>query len=351
MEQMDQVKVPPVELTEFVRRTAKSFGAADRQASVLADVLVWSDLVGRSSYGVSRLPILCERLGQNAINGGSNPQFSQKAPAMGILDGDGGSGHYVGDIAMRRAVELARGNGVGCVGTFNSNFFGAAAYYVHLATTSEMIGIAMSNSFPKVVAHGGVEAVLGTNPLAFGTPRRNGRDLLLDMATSAFTGSAVRRFLDDNRPLPDAVAVDQTGRMTHDPNLVAQGDAALLPLAGAKGYGLALMVEILSAVVTGAGMSSGVRSMYRDLERSGQNGHFFLALDIASLMPINDYYDRFESLERTVLSSGARGDVRFPGDARWEAYDENGAKGAPIDGRTREALEVIGARSGVPVPW
>jgi LDH2 family malate/lactate/ureidoglycolate dehydrogenase len=125
-----------------------AFGAEESEAAVVADALVWRDLMDRPTQGVWLLPITTKRLALGLIKSPGHPHFVKTAPAVEILDGDQGFGYAVGSLAMRKALDLARGSGVGLVGVKNSNHFGAGAYYVHLAAEANMIGFAMSNSLP-----------------------------------------------------------------------------------------------------------------------------------------------------------------------------------------------------------
>jgi len=249
---------------------------------------------------------------------------------------------------MDAAIDLAREAGVGVVGVRNSNFFGAGSYYVERAASRGMIGFAMSNSFPKVAAYGGVKSILGTNPFAFGAPRAGGRSLLVDMATAASAGSMVRRYAEEGRALPEGIAVDAHGAPITDPNEVEQG--SLLPFGGAKGWGLMLMVEILAGVITGAGVGPGVKSMYKDFENGGRNGFLFLALDIERFMPLDAYHARMEELVVLLRSSGdsdSNLQVLYPGEARWGAMERSDREGIFLNERTVGALDELAQKSGV----
>src|SRR4029077_4137174 len=129
-----------------------------------------------------------------------------------------------------------------------------------------------------VVAHGGLKQVLGTNPFAFGSPPKDGEHVLFDMATSALAGSTVREHIAKGEPLPEGLAIDGNGKPITDPAKVNEG--ALLPFGGPKGFGLSLLVEILSGVLTGAGVGSGVHSMYSDFSRSGDNWPFLMVIEL-----------------------------------------------------------------------
>jgi LDH2 family malate/lactate/ureidoglycolate dehydrogenase len=276
------------------------------------------------------------------------PTFEPLSPASEILDGDNGFGHHVAALGMHRAIELARRSGIGVVGVRNSNFFGTGAYFVHQAAQAGMIGIAMSNSFPKVVAHGGLKPVLGTNPFAFGAPRRNGETLMLDMATSALAGSTVREHIASGAPLPIGLAIDGHGEPITDARKIEDG--ALLPFGGAKGYGLSLMVEILAGVITGAGVSDGVASLYKNFTEGGHSGHFLLALDVSRFMPMDVYYERFDQLAAIVETSGPDG-VLLPGQIRWRHYEENLARGILVPDAVRGQLVELSEPYGVETPW
>jgi ureidoglycolate dehydrogenase (NAD+) len=350
---LDALTIAPGSLRRFTREVASACGADNQQADSLADVLVWCDQVGRSTQGVWRLPLLARRISLGLIKCPCTPKFSRRAAALDLLDGDAGLGHHIGRLAMNRAVEIAMAEGVGAVAVRNSNFFGAAAYYVQIAAERNMIGITMSNSFPKVAAFGGIMPVLGTNPIAFAAPRPDGRNILVDMATSAMAGSTVRKIVEQEvGRLSENVAVDGQGNPLTVPEGVQEG--SLLPFGGPKGFGLALMVEILSGVITGGGFSHGVKSMYKNFSESGDNGHFMLAIDISRLMPIAEYHARIEQLIAWVKASadGSTGrDVLIPGEVRWGAYEESLKSGITLDHQTKCALAQLADQYGVVVPW
>jgi LDH2 family malate/lactate/ureidoglycolate dehydrogenase len=228
----------------------------------------------------------------------------------------------------------------------NSNFFGAGAFYAKLACDAGMLGLAVSNSFPKVAAHGGHLPVLGTNPFAFGAPRWNGEHLLVDMATSGLAGSTVREHIEKQTPLPLGLAVDAHGQPITDPAKVEEG--ALLPFGGAKGYGLALMVEVLAGVVSGAGIAAGVGSMYKDFERAADNGHFLVAIDVTRWMSLEAYYSRIEALVAMVKSSSPEGGVFYPGEVRWATLRDNQVHGVPLDDGLVDMIERLSAESHIP---
>ena len=346
------MKVDPDGLKAIASDLLVRAGADEGEAQSLAEILVWCDEVGRGNQGVWRLPILTERLERGLFRSPCRPSLRRVGPSLAVRDADNGLGHVVARAAMDHAIALARETGVGLVSVHGANFFGAGAYYVEQAASQGMLGLAASNSFPKVAAHGGVKSILGTNPFAFGAPRANGESLLLDMATASSAGSRIRKYAEQGRALPEGIAVDERGAPITDPERVEQG--TLLPFGGAKGFGLALMVEILAGVLSGAGIGPGVKSMYKDFENGGNNGFALIAIEISRLLPLDHFYARMEELIGLLRTSanGVPGlTVLYPGESRWRARKESAREGISLDERTCSAIEDLCVKYGTETLW
>ena len=343
------MRLDPSQLFSVTQEILLRAGVDSEQARTVTENLIWCDQVGRRNHGIERLPILLKHVAAGTIHCPPALSFETLTPSVERLDADQAFGHHAGRVAIDRAVERADHHGVGIVGVLNSNFFGAGAYYAYRAAEAGKISLVLSNSFPKVAAPGGLQAALGTNPFAFGAPRRNGRHLLVDMSTAAVAGSTVREKAAAGEQFEPGVAIDDAGEPILDPNQVMRG--TLLPAAGAKGFGLGLMVELLSAVLTGAAMSHEVGSMYKDLEKSGNNGHFLLAIDIQKWMPLEAYFERVETLADALFQSGQSGAVRLPGEGRWQHFDDSEKNGIAIEPDILEPFEALAAKYEVRVPW
>jgi LDH2 family malate/lactate/ureidoglycolate dehydrogenase len=343
---MRATRVPAHVIKELVEDLLDFHGVEGEEAAAVVDHILWCELAGRANFGMERLPILLKRKGLGLIKSPCCPRFEPVSPSMAKLDGSSGFGQYVGGLAMHRAIELAHETGCGIIGVRNSNHFGAGAVYVKQAADAGKIGLALSNSYPKVAPHGGLKAVLGTNPFAFGAPRKNGEHLLIDMATSALAGSTVREHLSMGRQLAPGLAIDANGQPVTDPAKI--NDGALLPFGGAKGFGLALMVEVLAGVLTGAGVAGGVGSLYQDFDRTAENGHLFIAIDVRRWMCPDAYHERLEALIGEIRSAG--GNVRLPGELRWHTYRENLALGIPVDPVMAGPVLRLADESGIPLP-
>ena len=343
------MRIQGADLSNVTRQILLAAGVDAVQADAVTDNLVWCDMVERRNHGVERLPVLLKRVAAGGIKCPAATTFTEHAPSVHHLDAAGAFGHFAGRLAVDRACDLASEQGVGMVGVTGSDFFGAGAYYAELAARRGMISLVLSNSFPKVAAPGGLAAALGTNPFTFGTPRRDGHSILVDMSTASVAGSTVREKAAKGEMFEPGIAIDKDGEPILDPEKVMAG--TLLPAAGGKGFGLAIMVEILSAVLTGAGISGQVGSMYKHLGTHGNNGHFILALNVSRWMPMDMFYDRMDFLSQTVDASGGDRTVRMPGDARWAALSDTQANGVTLEPATLSALESLAAEHGVTLPW
>lgn len=326
-------RFPAAVLEAFASRLLAAAGVAPDQAASVTENLIWNDAAGRHNHGFDRLPAMLDRLRDGTIAGGAAMRFSDLAPTLARLDAGGGFGQHAGRLAIDRAVGLARAEGVGIVGVANSHFFGTGAFFVARAAAAGMIAFAFSNSYAKVAAHGGSHPVLGTNPLAFAAPRGAADPLIVDFSTASLAGSTQRA----GGEMPEGAVDEATG--------------ALRPAAGAKGFGLALMVEVLASVLTGAGIGREVGSLYSPGTRPADSGHLFMVLDPARWLEPEAFVARMETLVDMVASSGPDGAVRLPGAARAEALRMSAAQGIGLTPATLAALGHLAGAYGIdPLP-
>lgn len=154
-------------LEQLAKNLLQVYGLHAVEAEIVSHNLVWCDKIGRNNYGMWRIPHIIKRLNYGLFSSPANISFAEKTKNILVLNGDNGAGHVVAYLGTQKVIELAKASGIGLVGIHNSNFFGASAYYVNQMAEQGLIGIAMSNSFPKVVPYQGLTAVFGTNPFAF----------------------------------------------------------------------------------------------------------------------------------------------------------------------------------------
>ena len=303
-------KVMRADLEAFCARVLGRYGVSPTEAATTARVLVAADLRGIASHGVARLGRYIKGLKAGYIRPGIEFGLEEPAPAIGVIDARNGIGQVVSEWAMDLAIRKARDNGVGVVTVKNSNHYGIAGYYVQKAIDQNLLGVSMTNAAPLVVPTNGAEAVLGTNPIAVGAP---GGDLpfLLDMATSVVPRGKLEVADRHRKQIPVGWAVDEKGFDSHNPgqvlaNMLARSGGGILPLGGRgemfsghKGYGLALLVDVLCGVLSGSAFGLDVDN----LEKPGPGGvaaprvgHFFMAVDIARFMPVEEFRQRLDAL-------------------------------------------------------
>ncbi len=218
------------------------------EAAVVADSLVDASLRGVDSHGLALLPLYVERIRSGQIVPGRRSLALRDDETTALLDGRHGVGPVLAREAMDQAIEKATRYGLGAVSLTNSNYVGALAFYAVRACASRMIGVCTANATPRVAVHGGSEGLHGTNPIAYAAPMTDGAPLVFDISTG-HSGAKVKQALDQGTPLPEGIALDKDGLPTVDAQAGFEG--VLLPVGGALGSGLGLLVDLLSAGLAG----------------------------------------------------------------------------------------------------
>jgi LDH2 family malate/lactate/ureidoglycolate dehydrogenase len=315
-------------LERWTRALLEGAGLEAEPAATVAETLVWTSLRGVDSHGVARVPVYAERLRTGVLNNRPRPEVVRRDGAIAVVDGDHGPGQVAAVVATDLSIELAREYGVGVVSVRRSGHYGAAAFYAMRAAEAGLVGMSMTNTEPLVIPYGGVEPALGTNPIALAAPSAGGI-FNVDMATSQVAINRVFNARDEGRSIPEGWGVDEHGEPTTDPARVKSA----VPLGGYKGYGLALLVEILCGVLAGAGVRAGVGDLYSGGEVRQNTGHFHLAIDPERTVG----RDAFAGVLGTLLDElraipPARGfdEVLVAGDPEDRARAERERNGVPI---------------------
>lgn len=264
-------------LHQLIKNKIIQAGLSEEHAEIVSDVLVFADARGVHSHGAVRVEYYSERIAKGGIN--ANPQFKyeETGPCSAIFDGDNGAGHVIAKQAMEKAMDMAIEKGVAVVGVRRMSHSGALGYFTKLAAEQGLIGISMCQSDPMVVPFGGSEVFYGTNPIAFSAPGPDGKTINFDMATTVQAWGKVLDARSRNHSIPDNWAVDADGNPTTDPHAVR----ALLPIAGPKGYGLMMMVDMLSGIMLGLPFGRNVSSMYEDLSKGRDLGQLHIVINPA----------------------------------------------------------------------
>ncbi|KON69549.1 ureidoglycolate dehydrogenase [Peribacillus butanolivorans] len=272
---MTTVTIQAEEAKQLVIKKLTEAGLGEGNAGKIAEVLVHADLRNVNSHGVLRTEHYINRLQAGGINPDAQISFQSSGPVTGVVDGDDGFGHVIGEVAMDHAIEMARNNGVGMVTVVNSSHCGALSYFVQKATDAKLIGIAMSHTDKIVVPFGGKTSFLGTNPIAYGVPTKTKKPFILDMATSNVALGKILQAREEGKAIPEGWGVDGNGATVTDPNKVV----SLSTFGGPKGYGLSVIVDVFSGLLAGAAFGPHIGKMYDDLEKKRKLGHYFCVIN------------------------------------------------------------------------
>jgi len=339
----------------FVTRFFSALGVPEIDAHIAADVLVSADLRGINSHGVIRLhSYYGDRLRKGRINPISPIKVLKENPATLSLDGGNGLGPVVAYRAMSRCIKMADEAGLAVTTVRNSNHFGIAGYYAMMALPEDMIGISLTNSQPLVAPTFGLPAVLGTNPIAVAVPAGAEQPFVLDMATSIVSIGRIVVHQKSGQPIPAGWGINKYGQLTRDPAEVLE-NGALLPLGGPaelrgyKGYGLSLLVDLLSGVLAGAAF--GHRVGCPSEQENADIGHFFAAIKVENFRPADcfkaDMDDYIRSLKATPKLPGQER-IYIHGEKEFELTHKYQLEGVPLLDEIVKALKQAGQAVGVP---
>ena len=353
---MVQTLAYPVEaLKDYVVRFFRAMNVPEIDARIAADVLLSADLRGVNSHGVIRLHTYYgDRLQKGQVDPNSPLKTLKESPATLALDGGNGLGQVVAYRAMSRCIEMADNAGLAVTTVRNSNHFGIAGYYAMMALPQDMIGISLTNSRPLVAPTFGLKPALGTNPIAVAIPAGKEKPYVLDMATSIVPIGRVSVYQKAGEKIPRGWGINMNGEMTEDPAEVID-DGALLPLGGPaelrgyKGYGLSLLVDLLSGVLAGAAFGNDVGKPSED--RHADVGHFFAAIKIENFRPVDlfkkDMDDYIRTLKATPRLPGQER-IYIHGEKEFELAEKYLKDGVPLMVEVVESLKKAGDAAGVP---
>ena len=348
-EASDATVVSAEELTAYVARLFERAGIPAGDALLTATTLVEADLRGVMSHGTRAVPGYLKRIRHGGINPDPAIAVLREGPAYVQLGGDNGIGQVVAHRAMQHAIACARRTGVGMVGVRDSNHFGAAAYWAMMASSEGMIGFATTNG-PGVnmAAYNGAEATIGNNPLAFAVPAGQEPPIVLDMACGVVAAGKIAVAAMRGEPIPLGWGLTAHGEPTTDPNAAT----IVLPF-GAKGFGLSVIMDVLSGPLQGTPAGTNKRGS-RGASDPGNTGHAFLAIDVAAMIDPRQFRDAVDAQIRAIRASRAQPGVErvyLPGEIEWLCKEERLRNGIPLHHAQLDALAHEGKELGVKAPW
>jgi len=308
----DFIEVKVSDLEKFVVECFKKSGMSNEDAKITTDVLIESNKRGIASHGVARLKRYTDGIKDGIMVPDAQYEIIKETPNTLVITGNDGLGQPVSYKTMKLVIEKAKKNNIAFAAVRNSNHYGIAGYYSMMALKENLIGISTTNSFPLVVPTFGKDALLGTNPISIAAPTSKERPFVLDMATSTVPRGKLEVYDRREKPIPEAWATDVDGLPTTDPGLVLRNvkqrlGGGLLPLGGVleetgghKGYGLAMIVEIFTGILSGGAFGPNVYG----IPKSPANVcHFFGAINIEAFIPLDEFTNALYSLIKILHNS------------------------------------------------
>jgi L-2-hydroxycarboxylate dehydrogenase (NAD+) len=338
-------------LVRFVQAAFEKLGVPSAEAQIGADALVAADLRGVDTHGVIRFSPQAwyvKWLSEGSMTARPNIRIVSESASTALIDGDRGMGMVIGHRAMELAVAKAKQSGIGMVGVRNSRHYGMSAYYAMQTLPHDMIGIAMTNASRQVVPTFGREARFGTNPMCFAVPADKELPFVLDMATTTAAAGKLELAARMEKAIPLGWALNENAQATDDPR-VAQKARRLLPLGGSresgshKGYGLAIVVEILCGVLTGT-----LTALNADQD---PRGHFFGAIRIDAFRPLAEFKQDMDRLIQELKSTppiAGQDRVYVAGEIEFETAEERSERGIPLLPSVLKGLRDVSEQLGVP---
>ncbi len=353
---MAELYIPLDYLKKFMHASLGKAGVPESDIPIVVDVLLKSDIRGIRSHGIGRLKMYLDFIKDGVQTPVTKLEIVNETPGTALIDGHFGMGHVISYQAMNLAIEKADNVGIGAVAVRNSTHFGICGYYPLMAAEKDMIGFTVTNARPSVAPTFGAEPMFGTNPIAFSAPSDEGHPYLLDMATSIIQRGKVETLDRAGKPVPEGLIIDNEGNFQHDATkilgLFKDRKAALLALGGLgedlgghKGYGLALMVEILSSALSGGPFSWGLSGFDEDGKKiPNRLGHFFMAIKVSNFIDINEFKSIVGNIQRAMRNA-----EKLPGQDRIYTHGEKGfmreekikKQGVPINDAMQKTMKNI----------
>lgn len=343
----DARKIDPARLLEFATSVYAAVGMPQADAHLAADTLVQADLWGHQSHGVMRLSWYVARLQAGVCDPVAKPKFIVDAGALAVIDGQDAMGQVLTTHAMQDAIRRAKAHGIGAVGLRNSNHFGTAMYFTLMAARAGCVGFLSTNASPAMAPWGGRKKAVGTNPWSWAAPAGNLAPMVLDIANTGVARGKIYLARQKGQPIPLGWALNAAGAPTTD--AAEAVDGIILPMAEHKGYAIAVMMDMLSGVLTGSAFGAAVHGPYQTDHRSGA-GQMMIVLDISAMQPLAEFGERMEryvdELKSVPLAQGFT-EIVYPGELEARNNAKNRAEGLILPDDTIADLRKTGELYGV----
>jgi L-2-hydroxycarboxylate dehydrogenase (NAD+) len=345
----DRLPIEIAKLVEFIASALAAAGIPPADARQVAALMAEADARGGDAHGVFRLPQYVKQIQNGAVNPRPNIQVVSNQPGTALVDGDNALGHLVMKRATDLAIEKARQCGVAWVGTRRGNHAGPAQLYPRMIAAQDMIGLYFCVGNTNLVPPwGGTEVLLSTNPIAIAVPALRHPVISLDMATTNTAFGKIRLKAQRGEPMPEGWMIDRQGKPLTDPKRASEG--FLLPIGGAKGYGLALMIGLLAGTLNGAAFGRDVVDYTVDSKTPSNTGQSIMAVNIAAFADVPSFKEQVDEVWDVMKSSPTLpgvDEVRLPGEHSEQIYRERMAHGVPLSDTQRKVLDELADRLGI----
>ncbi|MFC0560644.1 Ldh family oxidoreductase [Halalkalibacter alkalisediminis] len=345
----ETVNLSAFELKRWTKEVLSLIGLSNKHATIMAEVLVESDLLGVDTHGTYKIALWVKR----ALNKGTNPkaefQIVHETPTTAVVDAQAGYGQIMGSLAMDLAMKKSNLYGSGFVVVRNSTSLTAARYYALKAAKSGKIGMVLTNADPVSAPFGGKTPMLGTNPWCIAVPGEE-FPIVMDTATTVSNWTKLVVYSNAEESIPDGWALNADGQPTNDPNEAMKG--SVLPVGGHKGYMFGLFTDILTGVLGGGAFLNQVLS-YGHVDQPTSTSHFIGAINVDGFMPEEEFKKRISemvgSLKNSEKAPGVD-EIRIPGEQTHKIYQERMSKGIPIEPRRMQNMLAISKELNVKAP-
>ena len=328
------------QLSEFIRDALASAGMPAGDAAKVAGLMADADLNGSDGHGIFRLPGYLKRIKSGGLNLTPDIRIERERPGMALVNGDNAQGHLVMSYCAETAIEKAKTTGVAWVGAHHSNHAGPANLYAKMPLAHDMIGlyaaIGNANHLPP---WGGLEMLLSTNPIAIAVPALDRPDVVLDMATTVAAYGKVKTAAQRGEQMPEGWMMGRDGKPLTDP--AKADDGFLLPIGGAKGYGLALMFGLLAGTLNGAAFGKDVVDFNADFETTTNTGQFIVAIDISAFGDVEGFKRQVDQVVDQMKGSPTLpgfDEVLLPGEQSHKKRVDRETNGIPLHASLMKAL-------------
>ncbi len=346
-------KIKIEDLYNFCVEVMLKEGFSREQAEISAEVLTTTDAFGVHSHGTRNLHNYFRKARLGGIGRDLEPEIIKEGGDFALIDANAVIGMVPAYKAMKLAIEKAKDNAITCVTVKNASHFGAAGYYALMAAKEGMIGMTFTCGDRNTTVPGGRGAIIGNNPLAYAIPTDKHQPIFMDIAFSTVAALKIVQAQNEGRTIPDTWLADENGIPTTDPSGFPD-KAALLPMSAHKGYGLSMMSDFLTSVLSGGAMVMDIHSWLYYLEEKNNVAHTFIAIDVSKFIDKDEFKKRADKyidyLHNSPKAAGSD-KIYYPGEIEWGRYENAKTNGLALPPDTVESLEGLSLEMGIPLNW